>query len=94
MFVSAVSGVYNQTLLKGINASLHAQNMALYTAGFVINIGLYIITKIVKPDEPGLFQGFDSLGAFLVILSNIFIGLAINAVYKCKSTVLPPLMVH
>ena len=82
--MSAVSGVYNEALLKGVNASLHAQNMALYAAGFVINIGLYIITKILKRDEPGIFQGFDSLGAFLVILSNVFIGLATTAVYKCK----------
>jgi hypothetical protein len=85
VFLSASSGVYNQALLKSGNASLHAANMTLYGAGATINFMLHFIIRVVKSDEPGFFTGYGSWGAFLVILSNVFIGLAITAVYKCKT---------
>jgi hypothetical protein len=84
VFVSSVAGVYNQSLLKGDSASLHAQNTMLYAFGLVINGMIHTTIRIVKPGEPSLFAGYTNLASYLVILSNVFIGLAITAVYKCK----------
>ncbi len=85
VFLSASSGVYNQALLKSDDSSLHADNMILYAAGSAINLLVHIVVRILKADEPGFFEGYNSFGAIMVIASNVFIGLAITAVYKCKS---------
>lgn len=82
--VSAVAGVLNQFLCKSQPASLHAQNMVLYGFGTLINGVVHVVITFLNPDEPGFFQGYDQLGAFLVIASNVLLGLAITAVYKCK----------
>jgi Nucleotide-sugar transporter len=83
VFLSASSGVYNQALLKSDDSSLHADNMVLYAAGATINFICHIVIQILKADEPGFFSGYNSFGAIMVIVSNVFIGLAITAVYKC-----------
>ncbi len=83
VFVSSVAGVYNQFLLKSDKASLHAQNSMLYFYGVLINGMIHITIRLIKPEEPNFFAGYTSLSAYLVILSNVFIGLAITAVYKC-----------
>jgi hypothetical protein len=87
VFVSAVAGVYNQSLLKCDHASLHAQNTLLYAFGVVINSIIHTTIRIVKPEEPSLFAGYTNLASYLVILSNVFIGLAITAVYKCMGCI-------
>lgn len=84
VFLSASSGVYNQALLKSDDSSLHADNMVLYAAGASINFVCHVVVRILKADEPGFFSGYDSFGAVMVIVSNVFIGLAITAVYKCS----------
>ncbi|TAQ89874.1 hypothetical protein B7494_g1813 [Chlorociboria aeruginascens] len=86
VFLSALSGVYNQALLKSDNASLHADNMILYASGAAINLILHFTIRLFKADEPGFFTGYGSIGAFMVVMSNVFIGLAITAVYKSVST--------
>jgi hypothetical protein len=58
--------------------------MLLYAAGTIFNLLSHLVVRALKEDEPGFFTGYDSLGACMVIISNIFIGLAITAVYKCK----------
>lgn len=83
--LAACSGVYNQALLKSDDSSLHADNMILYAAGAVINLMVHMMLKLFKRDEPGFFEGYNSFGAIMVIVSNVLIGLAITAVYKCKS---------
>lgn len=83
VFTAAVAGVYNQHLLKSQDSSLHAQNMSLYAYGVVINTTVHFIISAMKDDEPGMFQGFNNIGAILVIVSNVLNGLAITAVYKC-----------
>lgn len=82
--VSAVAGVLNQFLCKNQNASLHAQNMVLYGFGTLINGIVHITITFLNPHEPGFFQGYDQVGAVLVIASNVLLGLAITAVYKCE----------
>jgi hypothetical protein len=89
VFVSSVAGVYNQSLLKSDLASLHAQNTMLYAFGVVINGMIHTTIRIVKPEEPSLFAGYTNLPSYLVILSNVFIGLAITAVYKCMLPIFP-----
>ncbi|TID25905.1 UDP-galactose transporter [Venturia nashicola] len=81
-FLSAVAGVYNQKLCKSEGASLHADNMILYAAGCCANILIHIMTRFIKSSEPGFFTGYNDWGAIMVIASNVFIGLAITAVYK------------
>lgn len=85
-FLSAVSGVYNQALCQSGRASqrsLHVDNMALYAAGAATNVSCYVIIRFIKAGEPGFFTGYNSIGALMVIASNVFIGLAMTAVYKC-----------
>ena len=84
VFLSASSGVYKQALLKTDDSSLHADNMILYAAGSAINLLVHVVVRILKSDEPGFLEGYNSFGAVMVIVSNVFIGLAITAVYKCE----------
>ncbi|TEA11053.1 CMP-sialic acid transporter 2 [Colletotrichum sidae] len=88
VFLSAASGVYNQALLKTDDSSLHADNMILYAAGASMNLICHIVIKTLKADEPGFFEGYNSFGAIMVIVSNVFIGLAITAVYKYADAVI------
>jgi len=80
--VSASAGVYNQTLLKAEGGSLHVCNMSLYAAGTIVNAVIHVASRHISPTEPSFFEGYMSWGAFMVIVSNVFIGLAITAVYK------------
>lgn len=51
---------------------------------------IHLMLTVFKADEPGFFEGYDSFGAVRVVVSNISIGLAITAVYKCKSQLQKP----
>jgi hypothetical protein len=62
--------------------------MILYAAGASINLVCHIVVRILKADEPGFFTGYDSFGSIMVIVSNVFIGLAITAVYKYADAVI------
>ncbi|KAK4981198.1 hypothetical protein LTR28_013246 [Elasticomyces elasticus] len=86
-FLNAVSGVYNQALLKSTESSLHASNMVLYAAGVCINLLIYVVVSVIKTDEPGFFVGYGHAGAITVVVSNVFIGLVITAVYKYADAV-------
>ncbi|KAK1585160.1 UDP-galactose transporter [Colletotrichum navitas] len=88
VFLSASSGVYNQALLKTDDSSLHADNMILYGAGASMNLLCHVVIRTLKADEPGFFEGYNSFGAIMVIVSNVFIGLAITAVYKYADAVI------
>ena len=85
VFLSATSGVYNQSLCKSQNVSLHAGNMTLYAAGSAINFILHLVIRTLKADTPSFFSGYESFGAKMVIASNVLVGLAITAVYRCVS---------
>ncbi|KAI9151909.1 CMP-sialic acid transporter 1 [Paramyrothecium foliicola] len=87
VFLSALSGVYNQALLKADDSSLHADNMIMYAAGAGINLACHIALRFFKEGEPSFFEGYDSIGAMMVVASNVFIGLAITAVYKYADAV-------
>lgn len=78
-------GVYNQHLAKLDGASLHGNNMVLYSSGMFVNGICYLVTRIFIPGEPGFFTGYNSFSAIMVVVSNVLIGLVITAVYRCKS---------
>ncbi|KAK2624938.1 hypothetical protein QTJ16_005307 [Diplocarpon rosae] len=86
--ISAVAGVYNQSLLKSDQASIHAQNAILYGCGVCINAMVHLTLSYYTDSEPGFFEGYTSTAAYLVIVSNVFIGLAITAVYKYANAVI------
>ena len=91
VLVGAAAGVYNQVLLKReAAASLHASNMILYAAGCVFNLVAYLIVYQTAPGEPSFFDGYNKLSAVLVIVSNVFVGLAVTAVLKCTWASFPP----
>ncbi|KAG9254398.1 uncharacterized protein F5Z01DRAFT_607632, partial [Emericellopsis atlantica] len=87
VFLGALAGVYNQVLLQRESCSLHANNMTLYAAGTLFNLCGHLLVRVVSPEEPIFLHGFDRLGAILVIVSNVFVGLAITAVYKYADAV-------
>lgn len=80
--LSAVSSVYNSQLAKSSDGSLHVMNMTLYASGAAINFVLHILVRIMHRSEPGFFTGYGNFGAVMVIVSNVFIGLAMTAVYR------------
>jgi hypothetical protein len=82
--------MYKQALLESDDSSLHADNLILYAAGTVVNLMIHLMLTVFKADEPVFFEGYDSFGAVMVVVSNIFIGLAITAVYKCKTQLQKP----
>ena len=75
--------MYNQKLCQANKASVNVNNMALYAPGAAINIMCYIVIRLFRSDEPGFFSGYNSVGALMVVVSNVFLGLAMTAVYKC-----------
>lgn len=81
--------MYNQALLKSDDSSLHADNMVLYAAGSAINLTCHLVIGLLKADEPSFFSGYNSWGAIMVVASNVFIGLAITAVYRCEFSITP-----
>ncbi|PHH60340.1 hypothetical protein CDD81_1825 [Ophiocordyceps australis] len=87
LVLSALSSVYNQHLLKSTDSSLHADNMVLYGSGTLINLGCHVLLRLVSSSEPGLLQGYNSVGAVLVVLSNVFVGIAMTCVYKYADAV-------
>ena len=88
VFAGALAGVYNQLLLQREKCSMNANNMTLYAAGTIFNTIGHLLVRYVNPNEPMFFGGYDSIGAILVIISNVFIGLAITAVYKYADAII------
>jgi hypothetical protein len=62
-----------------------------YAFGLVINALIHTTIRIVRPEEPSLFTGYTNHPSYLVIFSNVFIGLVITAGYKCELGLREPL---
>jgi hypothetical protein len=92
MFLTAITSVYNQALLKTDDASLHASNALLYSFGVIINLTLYVVMSLLDENEPKFFQGFDSMELFLVIIGNVLVGLTCTVIFKCEQTWFIPLI--
>jgi UDP-galactose transporter len=88
VFMGALAGVYNQVLLQRESCSMNANNMTLYACGTIFNLIGHLLVRQVSPNEPRFFGGYNSIDAILVIVSNVFIGLAITAVYKYADAII------
>ncbi|KAH0548345.1 hypothetical protein GP486_007979, partial [Trichoglossum hirsutum] len=80
--VSAFTAVYHEALSQSSNASLHADNMVLFSVGSLTNFTIHIIFSWWSPGGPGLFDGYTDPDAIVLLLSSVFIGLATTAVYR------------
>lgn len=83
---TAFIAVYNQVLNQSSNASLHADNMVLFSVGSFTNLAIHLIVRWWSPYEPGILAGYTDPVAVVLVLSSVFIGLAATAVYKCMSS--------
>lgn len=80
--LSALGGIYSEKLLKGRkSASLHWQNIQLYTWGVGFNAVGMLIKDGAQLRAQGVFGGF-ALSACAVVLCNSLNGLVISAVLK------------
>jgi hypothetical protein len=85
ILLRTIAGLYHQYLSQVEKSSLHANNMMLFGSSTLFNLMVYFLTKHWKGGmEPEFFQGYDSAGPALVVTSQVLIGLATTAVYKCK----------
>lgn len=87
-FISAFAGVYTEYILKkDLNTSLHLQNIMLYIVTVAINLFTWLTSKIVAYYSDAdnahfhLLEGF-SIYTWLIILTQVFNGLAMSAVMK------------
>ena len=83
-FAASVASVYNASLYKGFNISVHLGNMVLYATGTVINLLIHTSLRIASDVEPRFLAGFDRLSTWMILASGILVSLAMTAVFKCK----------
>lgn len=82
LFNSSIANVWNEHVIKSFEfAGLAVKNIYLYAFGAVLNLFAFWYYRYTVPDTPSFFQGY-TIVAMLVVTSNAFIGIAMNAVYK------------
>ncbi|XP_004643339.1 probable UDP-sugar transporter protein SLC35A4 [Octodon degus] len=81
-FISGLSSVYTELLMKRQRLPLALQNIFLYTFGVLLNLGLHAGSG----PGPGLLEGFSGWAA-LVVLSQALNGLIMSAVMKHGSSI-------
>ncbi|KAI9772580.1 MAG: hypothetical protein M1839_002432 [Geoglossum umbratile] len=86
-YVSALTGVYHQSLNQSSGASLHLDNMVLFLAGSCINLAIHFILSWWIPGRPGFFDGYNDPVAVVLVLGSVFTGLAATAIYKYAGAV-------
>ena len=79
LFISSICGVWNDSILKDSDASMHTINILLYAYGFVMNG----VTYIYRADSRKRFlSGFDEVSTYPVLICQSLFGITISAVYK------------
>ncbi|XP_004586701.2 probable UDP-sugar transporter protein SLC35A4 [Ochotona princeps] len=81
-FISGLSSVYTELLMKRQRLPLALQNLFLYTFGVLLNLGLHMGSG----PGPGFLEGFSGWAA-LVVLSQALSGLLMSAVMKHGSSI-------
>lgn len=81
-FISGLSSVYTEQLMKRQRLPLALQNLFLYTFGVLLNLCLHAGSG----PGPGLLEGFSGWAA-LVVLSQALNGLLMSAVMKHGSSI-------
>lgn len=80
--LSALGGIYSEKLLKGRpSASIHWQNIQLYTWGILFNAVGVFMKDSRRLSARGVLTGYE-FWAWSVVLCNALNGLAISAVLK------------
>lgn len=87
LFMTSLSGVWNEHQLKTLPMSLHQQNMVLYSAGFVLNASGHFIKSWLSDTEPGFFAGYDATSVAVVTVNACF-GITMTAVYKYADSIM------
>lgn len=83
---SSVANVWNEHVVKQFqHASLATKNIYLYMFGAALNLGIFQQQRR-RGGAPEFWEGYGWAGAGVVV-SNAFMGLAINAVYKYADAV-------
>jgi len=87
--ITSTCAVRNEYLVKNYAMSLNVQNMLLYAAGALCNIGAFLFVPNPNSAQAnlGFFDGYDNPLALAVVFVNSLIGLAITAVYKYADAV-------
>lgn len=82
LFNSSIANVWNEHVIKSFEfAGLAVKNIYLYAFGAILNLLAFWYYRYTVPETPSFFQGY-TIVAMLVVTSNSFIGIAMNAVYK------------
>lgn len=81
---SSVANVWNEWVVKRFDgASLATKNVWLYLFGALLNLGLFIVWG---GGGKRFWEGYAGMG-IAVVVSNAFMGIAVNAVYKYADAV-------
>jgi UDP-sugar transporter A1/2/3 len=81
-FITAVTSVWNQLVIKDFDVPLNLQNSILYCFGSGIAVSAYVWeASTAKKHVPPFFHGYNALAALLVVF-QAFHGLAVALVYK------------
>lgn len=81
---SSVANVWNEWVVKRFEgASLATKNIWLYLFGAILNLGLFVV---YGGAGKRFWEGYTGIGA-VVVVSNAFMGIAMNAVYKYADAV-------
>lgn len=87
LFNSSIANVWNEHVVKQFEgASLATKNVHLYFFGAVFNMMAFVRNRLVDADSPRFFEGY-AVAAVLVVMSNAFMGIAMNVVYKYADAV-------
>lgn len=87
LFNSSVANVWNEHVVKQFEgASLATKNVHLYFFGALFNMAGFVRNRVVEPGSPTFFEGYE-MAAVLVVVSNAFMGIAMNVVYKYADAV-------
>lgn len=81
---SSVANVWNEWVVKRFeSASLATKNVWLYLFGALLNLGVF---TIYGGGGKSFWEGYTGMGV-VVVVSNAFMGIAMNAVYKYADAV-------
>lgn len=82
LFNSSVANVWNEHVIKNFeSASIATKNIHLYFFGGLLNLLIFWWIKMTSDNTPAFFQGYNMI-AMCVVISNAFMGIAMNIVYK------------
>ncbi|EFQ32406.1 uncharacterized protein GLRG_07676 [Colletotrichum graminicola M1.001] len=78
---SALSDIYGERLLKGIDVGANGASVVLGAMGAVLNLFVYILVRYHNVYEPGFLYGYDGKAVSVVLLGTI-VSMASTVAYK------------